>query len=318
MKRGGIALFFLLFLLVILLPLTYAQQLKVTLEHPFLVNGEWIPAKQLQVGDILKTIDGKTARITEINDVVSAESFPVYNLEASQYSNFVLEDGVVAHNSNKPVACSVGCKNCWACGGPAPKSNPPRTVEAYNMLGCLKTEVVVTDLNSKANIDTVFKILLPDLEGFRYQPGAIGAKAIVDGRTGKIWFWKGDSGSREVHHIGMVAAASYEINPQYFEHPVMWNQVAHNYDRWSRFYGFQLQKFKNGCINAQRNSLVDWARFSSCEKYGYSVSQSEFDNAMKSMQDAVNNANRVLNPSSPCTGIVEESFDLFPITKWSE
>jgi len=126
MKRGYIWLLFILSLILLLaLPLTYAQQLKVTSEHPFLVDNKWIPAKQLQVGDILKTIDGKTARITEINDIVSDESFPVYNLESS-FSDFVVEDGLIAHNSNKPgrfycCQCPKGlCIQDGRCGGISP------------------------------------------------------------------------------------------------------------------------------------------------------------------------------------------------------
>ena len=84
------------------LSLAQTNTLKVTSEHPFLVNNKWIPAKQLQVGDILKTIDGKTARITGIKDIVSDEVFPVYNLEASPYNDFVVEDGLIVHNSMHP------------------------------------------------------------------------------------------------------------------------------------------------------------------------------------------------------------------------
>ena len=73
-------------------------ELKVTLEHPFLVNGNWIKASQLKVGDELFTIDGKKARITSIKDV--NESVDVYNLEVEKYSDFVLSDGIVVHNSN--------------------------------------------------------------------------------------------------------------------------------------------------------------------------------------------------------------------------
>ena len=85
-----------------------AGELQVTEEHPFLVNDSWIPAKNLSVGDELLTIDGKKVRITEIEEVVSDETFSVYNLEAKKYSDFVVcgEDecdndslGVVVHNS---------------------------------------------------------------------------------------------------------------------------------------------------------------------------------------------------------------------------
>jgi len=75
--------------------------IKVTNEHPFFVNGKWIEAKDLKVSDELLTADGKKARITNINDVEG--EVQVYNLEVANYSDFVLMNGIVVHNSNKPV-----------------------------------------------------------------------------------------------------------------------------------------------------------------------------------------------------------------------
>jgi len=80
-----------------------AGTLKVTTEHPFLINGTWIPASQLKVGDELTLANGSKVTITKLTDVVENESFPVYNLEAGEYHNFVVgEEGVVVHNSNRP------------------------------------------------------------------------------------------------------------------------------------------------------------------------------------------------------------------------
>ncbi len=97
------------------------NSLKVTLEHPFLItencsnflssknlknkqdfscNNNWISASELKVGDELITADGKKARITGIEDVVSDKPFLVYNLEDKLYHNYVLEDGLIVHNSN--------------------------------------------------------------------------------------------------------------------------------------------------------------------------------------------------------------------------
>jgi hypothetical protein len=85
-------------------------ELKVTEEHPFLINGSWIPASDLKVGDELTTISGKKVRITSIEDIETKEPFPVYNLEAGEYSNFVADgdgygglEGVVVHNSNQII-----------------------------------------------------------------------------------------------------------------------------------------------------------------------------------------------------------------------
>jgi hypothetical protein len=110
-KYKKLFLFFLLIFILILnisffLSASSFGELKVTEEHPFLINGEWIPAKDLQVGDELTTIDGKRVRITSIQDIETKEPFPVYNLEAGKYSNFVVDgdgygglEGVVVHNS---------------------------------------------------------------------------------------------------------------------------------------------------------------------------------------------------------------------------
>ena len=91
-----------------------AGELQVTEEHPFLVNDSWIPAKNLSVGDELLTIDGKKVRITEIEEVVSDETFSVYNLEAGFYHNFIVNGGdglgVVVHNSLKFPLSEVSTK----------------------------------------------------------------------------------------------------------------------------------------------------------------------------------------------------------------
>ncbi|MDD5193846.1 MAG: polymorphic toxin-type HINT domain-containing protein [Candidatus Nanoarchaeia archaeon] len=83
-------------------PLVFSQELKVTSEHPFLVHGNWIPAKELSVGDKLKTISGEEAIIKRIIKIVPLDSVKVYNLEAGVYHNFVVGDDLIVHNSNSP------------------------------------------------------------------------------------------------------------------------------------------------------------------------------------------------------------------------
>ncbi|MBL7206733.1 MAG: Fic family protein [Candidatus Aenigmarchaeota archaeon] len=95
MKKAIIIALFAL-LLIPLVSSTNLNQLKVTLEHPFLVNGEWVPARELVVGDILKTYDGKEVMITGIRTV--NEPVLVYNFEDS-LNNYIV-DGLVVHNSN--------------------------------------------------------------------------------------------------------------------------------------------------------------------------------------------------------------------------
>src|SRR3989344_9546933 len=113
MKKVGWFLVFGLFLILLvsvisLASLIRADELQVTEEHPFLVNGAWIPAKELAVGDELLTIDGKKVRITEIEEVVSDKSFLVYNFEDSfGINNYVVNGGdgfgVIVHNSGKII-----------------------------------------------------------------------------------------------------------------------------------------------------------------------------------------------------------------------
>jgi hypothetical protein len=79
------------------------NQLKVTKEHPFYLEGEWVAAKDLKVGDTFKTIDGKTAIIKSIKLIEEKEPFYVYNLEVPIYTNFVVgPHGLIVHNSNVP------------------------------------------------------------------------------------------------------------------------------------------------------------------------------------------------------------------------
>jgi hypothetical protein len=55
------------------------SQLRVTEEHPFYLEGQWVLAKDLKVGDTFKTIDGKTAKIKRIKLIEGSEPFYVYN-----------------------------------------------------------------------------------------------------------------------------------------------------------------------------------------------------------------------------------------------
>src|SRR3989344_5431944 len=76
--------------------------LSITDEHPFFVNGKWVEASDLNVGDLLLREDGKKARITRITDVSLDEPILVYNLEIEGYENYVA-NGILVHNSNNPI-----------------------------------------------------------------------------------------------------------------------------------------------------------------------------------------------------------------------
>jgi len=91
-----------LLVFVVLTVLSYAEQLKVTPEHPFYLDGKWVEASELKIGDKLKTIDGKTAVIKNIRKV--EEPVTVYNLEDDYYlHNYVVGEGLVVHNSNEVI-----------------------------------------------------------------------------------------------------------------------------------------------------------------------------------------------------------------------
>ncbi len=95
MKKAGV----ILILLVLLSSVVYASELKVTSEHPFLINNKWITANQLNVGDNLTLSNGRSAIIKNIGKVTSEYSFKVYNLETEKYHDFIV-NGVIVHNSN--------------------------------------------------------------------------------------------------------------------------------------------------------------------------------------------------------------------------
>jgi hypothetical protein len=96
MNKLGILSLFILFIS----PIVIASELKVTQEHPFYLDGEWVEAKELQVGDILKTYEGMDVRITSIEEIEIEIPFYVYNLEAEPYHDFIVEEGLIVHNSN--------------------------------------------------------------------------------------------------------------------------------------------------------------------------------------------------------------------------
>jgi len=96
MKKAGV----ILILLVLFSSAVYASELKVTSEHPFLINNQWIPANQLKSGDKLTLSNGRSAIITKINEI--NDSVKVYNLETENYHDFIV-NGVIVHNSNTPV-----------------------------------------------------------------------------------------------------------------------------------------------------------------------------------------------------------------------
>lgn len=85
-----------LLIILILLTLVYGEELKVTDNHPFLVNDSWVEASELNVGDYLTSIDGKKIKITSIQELKETSS--VFNFETS-FHDYVV-NSIVVHNSN--------------------------------------------------------------------------------------------------------------------------------------------------------------------------------------------------------------------------
>lgn len=66
-------LFLSLYIFLFLLSSFSASELRVTPEHPFLINNSWIPASELQVGDFLTTPDGNKVVITNLTSIETEE-----------------------------------------------------------------------------------------------------------------------------------------------------------------------------------------------------------------------------------------------------
>ncbi len=79
-------------------------KIKATTEHPFYVEGKgFIEAKDLRVGDKLKTSDNKVEAVTKLESNILNKRIKVYNFEVEALHNyFVSKDKVLVHN------------NCWA------------------------------------------------------------------------------------------------------------------------------------------------------------------------------------------------------------
>ena len=112
---------------------TKRSELRVTLEHPFLLDGKWVKASELKVGDELFTINGKKAEITNITKVKTKEPFLVYNLEAGELENFVLADGIIVHNSNRLEDFEKVGKDCVAGSCSVDVIYPDKTVKRMSL-----------------------------------------------------------------------------------------------------------------------------------------------------------------------------------------
>jgi hypothetical protein len=79
-----------------------------TPEHPFwIVDKGWVLAGELQIGDVVKTIDGFVT-VFELDDANWGGDINVYNLEVEGFNTyFVGEDGLWVHNCNEKSGLAV-------------------------------------------------------------------------------------------------------------------------------------------------------------------------------------------------------------------
>ena len=79
-----------------------AGTLRVTPDQTFRVNGSWVPAEALSVGDKLVTADGRVAVVTSIETVTTTENFTAYGLCTQHPGNFFAADLLVGGVCREP------------------------------------------------------------------------------------------------------------------------------------------------------------------------------------------------------------------------
>lgn len=67
-----------------------------SVNHPFLVDGNWVQAKELSTNSITTKIDGGKAEVIKIENIGRKE---VYDISVQDAEHYVLENGVVTHNT---------------------------------------------------------------------------------------------------------------------------------------------------------------------------------------------------------------------------
>ncbi|MFH1101346.1 MAG: triple tyrosine motif-containing protein [Methanobacteriota archaeon] len=75
------------------------DDLRVTRNHPLYVNGEWKTAEDVQIGDLLFSVNGVDIPVTSIGKI--CEQVATYNLEIGMYHTYFADD-VLVHNKPLP------------------------------------------------------------------------------------------------------------------------------------------------------------------------------------------------------------------------
>ncbi len=89
------------------------NNLKVTPNHPMWVNGKWIPAGDIKIGDKLLNQNGNNVLVTSIQKVY--HKVPTYNLEVSNTHTYIA-NGIVVHNKISSCCFPAGTKVTMADG----------------------------------------------------------------------------------------------------------------------------------------------------------------------------------------------------------
>jgi hypothetical protein len=179
------------------------EELSATGEHPFYVSNrpqpEFMPVRELEIGDEFRTADGGSAIVTGIamRKATPGNTFTTYNLDVKDYHTyFVGESGVWVHNLGKApcdVVLSAFVRNARELGltGNALKA------ERFNVL--VKTKQV-----SKGIPDAVWGRTSADVGQKMFDDYAVGALGSVDQLPSckKWWqFFRGRTqGGVDVHH----------------------------------------------------------------------------------------------------------------------
>ncbi|MFA5021733.1 MAG: polymorphic toxin-type HINT domain-containing protein [Patescibacteria group bacterium] len=86
------------------------NELKVTSNHPLYVNGQWLEAGQIKIGDQLLKQDGQLLAVSSVQ--IKTGDFFVYNLEVDKNHNYFAQK-YLAHNKGEcvptgPIVCNWG------------------------------------------------------------------------------------------------------------------------------------------------------------------------------------------------------------------
>ena len=143
------------------------NKINTTLEHPFYINGEWVDAGDLKVGDELLHIDGSKHKITSIKTDTSNQT--VYNFEVEGTHTYFAEEYLVHNKQNQ-----TNIKEYDITLSPFTLTyNRIITVPSYNIgkgltfygpnkLVCANTEVEVVDITpnptNTGTLSTLFSL----------------------------------------------------------------------------------------------------------------------------------------------------------------